>query len=292
MPRWIIPTHFEPVTQDTTPLITKWGQDNQVPVRPIVFATALLISAVAPMPVTATIPVPDWGWMSEIQQPVLPLPQGQSAIVQRIKSTSLVPPISKFGWFVETGRPVLAPDSPISAIVTVVDPFLLGLVLDFDWWQPTQEPVRLVPHAIQLHHIGLGVPILPPVPDFLGSQVIVPVYLVPRAQQFTTPYIPTLFLYNTVGGIFLYTDANWSNTVLYFEAYFRSVSGEVVARLYNVTDDTPVADSPVSVVATSLTRVRSTVITLEDGKEYVPQLGALVGHSGIIRSTEIIRIEG
>lgn len=98
-------------------------------------------------------------------------------------------------------------------------------------------------------------------------------------------------VWTTVGGIFLFTSANWSESAFYLETYIKAAAGTAYARLYDVTDTSPVTDSDVSTTSASLVRLRSSAMTLTDGKEYVAQIGVEAGDSGNVRSVKIIRIE-
>lgn len=92
------------------------------------------------------------------------------------------------------------------------------------------------------------------------------------------------------GSPFLFTSANWGTQSFFLEVYMRATVGTAEAELYNVTDNATVANSGVSTTSTSLVRLRSTAITLVNGKEYRVQLLHLGPDGGAIVSARLIAV--
>ena len=90
---------------------------------------------------------------------------------------------------------------------------------------------------------------------------------------------PLAVVYSFVGGVFLYTAANWAGVAFTFEAFMRIVPGgnKAKARVYDLTAGAPVANSDVDVDVEDFTRVRSGPVDLSliDGHEYRVQIAAL-----------------
>lgn len=77
-----------------------------------------------------------------------------------------------------------------------------------------------------------------------------------------------------VGAVFLFTAANWGAVQFVFEAYFRASVLTGKARLFNKTDNAPVAGSDLLTTSPVPVRMRSGALTLVDGREYVTQIAA------------------
>jgi hypothetical protein len=90
-----------------------------------------------------------------------------------------------------------------------------------------------------------------------------------RIEQTVAPVI-----YGRVGRRFLFTDANWDARTWYFEATMRRQAGTAQAKLYDITAGADVANSEITTVSGTMTRVRSAAITLVDGHEYEVMFGA------------------
>jgi len=105
-----------------------------------------------------------------------------------------------------------------------------------------------------------------------------------QKTQLTAIGIPgplrSFWAYASKGKAFLYTKSNWQGATFYFEVYWRSISGIVYARLYNITDGAEVADSTLTTKSGTFTRSRSTALTLTDGKEYRIQFGVARVNTG------------
>jgi hypothetical protein len=94
---------------------------------------------------------------------------------------------------------------------------------------------------------------------------------------------------SAVGAPFLFTAANWSGVSWYLEAYLRANGGKVLARLYDVTADAPVANSTITADATVVnTRVRSSALALTDGHEYRVQFGLQDGGGGAFTGAKLV----
>jgi hypothetical protein len=77
-------------------------------------------------------------------------------------------------------------------------------------------------------------------------------------------------------GIVLYDRAQYSNPVVFLEVVLKtSGPNSARARLYNITDDVPVAVGGVDTLSTSFVRIRSAAIPLAGAKEYKVQSGRL-----------------
>ena len=72
----------------------------------------------------------------------------------------------------------------------------------------------------------------------------------------------------------------------------KATTGTVLARLYNLTDGTPVIGSDLSTSSLSFVRLRSGVLTLTDGKEYVAQKGKVGLNAGELQIAELIGVLG
>ena len=97
--------------------------------------------------------------------------------------------------------------------------------------------------------------------------------------------------YLSMGKIFLFTSANWTPTpTWYFEVTMKASSGTAKARLFNLTDSVEVTDSVVNTANATHTRVRSSAITLADGKEYEAQFGTGSADSGEGRVAAIVGV--
>lgn len=90
------------------------------------------------------------------------------------------------------------------------------------------------------------------------------------------------------GPVFLYTEANYSAINFFFQTFLKAVSGTAYARFYNKTDSKAVASSELSTASGTHTRLRSSVIILTDGKEYVTQLGAGASSHGDIEDSRLV----
>lgn len=99
---------------------------------------------------------------------------------------------------------------------------------------------------------------------------------------------PTWFSY---GSRFLYTASNWGTVTFYLEVYMRALTGKAFARLYNETDSVPIFNSVVATKSSTHVRLRSSAITLTDGKVYRVQFGRISGDSGSFISGRIIVVE-
>lgn len=96
-------------------------------------------------------------------------------------------------------------------------------------------------------------------------------------------------VYVAIGGLFLFTDANWNDDLEFFlETSVRATTGTANVRLFDVTADIPVASSNVSTASTILTRLRSSALTLTDGNVYQIQAGVLSGDSGAITGAKLV----
>ena len=90
---------------------------------------------------------------------------------------------------------------------------------------------------------------------------------------------------------FLYTAANWGAVSWFFEAYFRSTSAKALARLFDTTIGAEVAGSVLTLDAVpTMTRVRSPVLTLTDGHEYVAQFGTQDAGAGAMLGAHLIAV--
>ncbi len=94
------------------------------------------------------------------------------------------------------------------------------------------------------------------------------------------------FTWTSVGALFLFTTANWSDgRSLRLESTFRATSNEVRVRLYDETAVAAVLSSELTTSSTTLARSRTAELTLVDGNEYRVQVGvdssagAIVGAS-------------
>ncbi|KKL85132.1 hypothetical protein LCGC14_1957770 [marine sediment metagenome] len=111
-----------------------------------------------------------------------------------------------------------------------------------------------------------------------------------------TEFVPTVTVggviaYTSYGGPFLYTAANWNGVAEFFlEVYLKAIAGTVRARLYNDTDATVVTDSGLSTAATSYTRLRSSALSLTDGKIYLVQFGTESVANGEFKAGKLIAV--
>jgi hypothetical protein len=117
-------------------------------------------------------------------------------------------------------------------------------------------------------------------------------YLYPTAKDDEVMFIdPGIAVCNIYGAPFLFTAANWENNIeFYLQVYMKANVGTSQAKLYNITDASVVTGSLLTTSATTLTRLRSTRLTLEDGKEYMIQFCATGGSSGAFKDARLIAI--
>ena len=87
---------------------------------------------------------------------------------------------------------------------------------------------------------------------------------------------------------FLYTAANWGSVSFYLEVFLQALSGTALARLYNQTDGVAVTNSELSTTSGSFVRLRSSALTLVDGKVYNVQFGSEDSNSGAFRGAKIV----
>ncbi len=124
----------------------------------------------------------------------------------------------------------------------------------------------------------------------VGAAVTVTPGTLAQALAFFAPTV-TLSTYVAYGAPFLYTAANWNAAVEFFlEVYLKAIAGTVRARLYNDTDATVVADSGLSTAATSYTRLRSSALSLTDGKIYLVQFGTESVANGEFEAGKLIAV--
>lgn len=114
--------------------------------------------------------------------------------------------------------------------------------------------------------LGVGDPTA--TPDVSVTQLVVEVLGTASADQCFTLCI---------GKSFLFTAANWTSDVWYFEVFMKAVSGTVHARLHDTTTDVAVPGSEVSTTSTSYVRLRSTSFSLTDGHVYCGRFGVDTG---------------
>ena len=108
--------------------------------------------------------------------------------------------------------------------------------------------------------------------------------------ELEVPDEPALSFVN-YGSAFLFTAANWKSTVaVYFEVYMRATTGTVYARLWDVTTASVVTDSLLSTADVSFDRLRSAVISLEDGHEYIVQVGKEGADAGEVKSGRVVLV--
>ena len=123
-----------------------------------------------------------------------------------------------------------------------------------------------------------------------GDQLVTPTTLALLLTEFV-PTVTVSGIYTSYGAPFLYTAANWNAAVEFFlEVYLKAIAGTVRARLYNDTDATVVTDSGLSTAATSYTRLRSSALSLTDGKIYLVQFGTESVANGEFKAGKLIAV--
>jgi len=108
-----------------------------------------------------------------------------------------------------------------------------------------------------------------------------------------TPFVPivTRSTYSSFGAPFFYTAVNWGEKVeFYLEVYLKATSNTARARLINVTDGSIVVDSGLSTGSVSYKRLRSSALSLVDGKSYLVQFGTEDEASGAFKNAKIVVI--
>ncbi len=108
-----------------------------------------------------------------------------------------------------------------------------------------------------------------------------------------TPFVPivTRSTYSSFGAPFFYTAVNWGEKVeFYLEVYLKATSNTARARLINVTDGSIVVDSGLSTGSVSYKRLRSSALSLIDGKSYLVQFGTEDEASGAFKNAKIVVI--
>lgn len=96
--------------------------------------------------------------------------------------------------------------------------------------------------------------------------------------------------YSNYGAVFLYTVSNWQGKAFYLEVFWRSTSGTVYTRLYNITDSVEVSASTLSISGSTFTRSRSPALALTDGKEYRIQFGKAGSNAGEFLGGKLIAV--
>lgn len=100
---------------------------------------------------------------------------------------------------------------------------------------------------------------------------------------------PVSISWTEIGGVFLYTAANWPiNAVFQLEAYLRATAGTVYAALYDLDDLSRPPASQVSTASSSFNRQRSSAVTLTDGHTYRLSVGTGAGAAGEILGSKIV----
>lgn len=104
-------------------------------------------------------------------------------------------------------------------------------------------------------------------------------------------FAPVVIVHNAYGGAVLYTAANWLNTSFYFEVYFRATSGTVYARLLDNLGNV-VTGSELSTTSASFVRIRSSALTLINGRSYRVQFGKETPDGGEFISAKLVAVTG
>ena len=95
--------------------------------------------------------------------------------------------------------------------------------------------------------------------------------------------------WTAIGALMLYAKASWRRShQVYLEATMRSSTGTSQIRLYDVTAAAAVTGSAISTSSSTMTRVRSSALTLTDGNEYRVQVGEDSAAAGHILSARVI----
>jgi len=178
----------------------------------------------------------------------------------------------------------LAAFAPTVATPRLVIPPTLALVLTK--FAPTIEiGVVIVPTTLALNLSTFA-------PTVAAPRLVTPTTLALLLTEFApTVTVGGVIAYTSYGGPFLYTAANWNAAVEFFlEVYLKAIAGTVRARLYNDTDATVVADSGLSTAATSYTRLRSSALSLTDGKIYLVQFGTESVANGEFKAGKLIAV--
>lgn len=126
-----------------------------------------------------------------------------------------------------------------------------------------------------------------------GVATLVKVLLNLKTLGATQVSVATLGKYRSFGTPFLYTASNYSGVNFYLEVNVRASSGSARARLFDVTSNLAVAGSEVTTASSSFVRLRSSGLSLQDGHEYMLQLGTIGVGVGEIRGLpRIIAADG
>ena len=190
---------------------------------------------------------------------------------------------------------VLTEFAPTISTPRLVTPPTLALILSE--FAPTVSTPRLVtPPTLALTLTEFAPTILLPVtatPTTLALILteFVPLVSVGAAIEVTpdtlalilATFAPTAIpsTYESHGAPFLYTAAKWGGSLtFYLEVYIKAVTGTARARLWNDTDGSVVTGSGLSTAQTSYTRLRTSALTLIDGKSYLVQFGTEDGTAG------------
>ncbi|KKK91037.1 hypothetical protein LCGC14_1134450, partial [marine sediment metagenome] len=178
----------------------------------------------------------------------------------------------------------LAAFAPTVSTPTTVTPPVFALTLTP--FAPTVTTPRLVTPST----LALVLSEFAPTVTATGDQLVTPTTLALLLTEFV-PTVTVSGIYTSYGGPFLYTAANWNAAVEFFlEVYLKAIEGTVRARLYNDTDATVVADSGLSTAATSYTRLRSSALSLTDGKIYLVQFGTESVANGEFKAGKLIAV--
>ncbi len=98
-------------------------------------------------------------------------------------------------------------------------------------------------------------------------------------------------VWTSLGKFFLYTNAEWATSVVFqLEVTFRSTSGLVAMRLYDVTAAAPVSNSQLSTSSSNIARYRSSAFSMVDGNEYRIQTGVSSGAAGAVLGASLVGV--
>lgn len=103
---------------------------------------------------------------------------------------------------------------------------------------------------------------------------------------------PLVVIWLESGQRWLYTAANWAARSWYLEATFRSLAGGATSRvkLYDLTAAADVASSEVTSMSATISRQRSSALSLVDGHEYEVQFGSGGGFSAAGRGARLLGV--
>jgi len=266
-------------------LSTLFSPSTLTPILVTPSVLTLVVSTFAPIsivPITATLNVGILSLSSLVPTIAISGNQVATPLILILTLTEFAPTI--------TTPYITTPPTLVLTLTKFVPTTRLGIVvtpnviaLSSTTFIPTIKlPVTATPNTITP-----TLTLLVPVVSISGGETIISGTLTLTLVSF----IPTIAksTYESYGAPFLYTSVNWGEKVeFYLETYLKATSNIARARLINATDGSVVADSELSTNSITYERLRSSALSLVDGKTYFVQFGTEDESSGAFKNAKIV----